>query len=75
MTRSTSRRIAVDTPTTPVPLGRWRRRQAAARLDQRGDIPGWVMITVMTITVASAVALMFAPAVTDYLRSALDQFK
>jgi hypothetical protein len=26
-----------------------------ARRDERGDIPGWVMITVMTVIIASAI--------------------
>jgi hypothetical protein len=45
-----------------------------ARRGERGDIAGWVMITVMTIMVAGAIMAMFTPAVTDYLQSALDQF-
>ena len=40
----------------------------------RGDVPGWVMITVMTIVLAGAIMAIFTPAVTDYLQSALDQF-
>jgi hypothetical protein len=46
-----------------------------ARRDEHGDIPGWVMITVMTITVASAIGVMFTGAVTSFLQSALAQFK
>ena len=41
---------------------------------ERGDIAGWVMITVMTIMLAGAIMAIFTPAVTDYLQSALDQF-
>jgi hypothetical protein len=41
---------------------------------ERGDIAGWVMITVMTIVLAGAIMAIFTPAVTDYLQSALDQF-
>ena len=43
-------------------------------LSERGDIAGWVMITVMTIMLAGAIMAIFTPAVTDYLQSALDQF-
>jgi hypothetical protein len=42
--------------------------------EERGDIAGWVMITVMTIMLAVAISAIFMPAVTDYLQSALDQF-
>lgn len=41
---------------------------------ERGDIAGWVMITVMTIMLAGAIMTIFTPAVTDYLQSALDNF-
>jgi|tagenome__1003787_1003787.scaffolds.fasta_scaffold19671049_3 hypothetical protein len=42
--------------------------------DERGDIAGWVMITVMTIMLAGAIMAIFTPAVTDYLQTALSQF-
>jgi hypothetical protein len=41
---------------------------------ERGDIAGWVMITVMTIMLAGAIMAIFTPAVTGFLQSALDQF-
>ena len=44
------------------------------RNSERGDIAGWVMITVMTIMLAGAIMAIFMPAVTDFLQSALDQF-
>jgi hypothetical protein len=49
-------------------------RQRRRPLDERGDIAGWVMITVMTIMLAGAIMAIFTPAVTEYLQSALDQF-
>jgi hypothetical protein len=59
-------------------LDRWRARLAGRcirpSLSERGDIAGWVMITVMTIMLAGAIMAIFTPAVTDYLQSALDQF-
>lgn len=49
-------------------------RCGAAARSERGDIAGWVMITVMTIMLAGAIMAIFMPAVTDFLQSALDQF-
>jgi hypothetical protein len=69
-------------PSQPVPAGRKKRqvdpralpRQTRRPFDERGDIAGWVMITVMTIMLAGAIMAIFTPAVTEYLESALDQF-
>jgi hypothetical protein len=46
----------------------WRTR------NERGDIPGWVMITVMTIVIASAILVIFQERVTTYLADTLDQY-
>jgi hypothetical protein len=46
-------------------------RQAHVR-DERGDVPGWVMITVMTIVVATAIIGIFQPWVTSFLSDTLD---
>jgi hypothetical protein len=54
--------------------GRLARRCIRPSPSERGDIAGWVMITVMTIMLAGAIMAIFTPAVTDYLQSALDQF-
>lgn len=43
--------------------------------DERGDIPGWVMITVMTIVIASALMVTFQDRVTGFLDEALSQMK
>jgi hypothetical protein len=43
--------------------------------DERGDIPGWVMITVMTIVIASALMVTFQDLVTGFLDEALSQMK
>ena len=48
--------------------------RARAR-DERGDIPGWVMITVMTIVIASALMVTFQDRVTEFLDEALSQMK
>lgn len=42
--------------------------------DERGDVPGWVMITVMTIIIASSILLIFQERVTSFLSDALDQY-
>ncbi len=41
---------------------------------ERGDIPGWVMITVMTIVIASAILVTFQNRVTVFLESTLNEF-
>lgn len=50
-----------------------RRGNQAKRRGERGDIPGWVMITVMTIVIASALMAAFQDRVVDFLNQALDQ--
>ncbi len=52
---------------------RWLRRRLRSR-DERGDVPGWVMITVMTIMVASALLLTFQGAVTGFLEETLREY-
>jgi hypothetical protein len=42
--------------------------------DERGDIPGWVMITVMTIVIASAIMVIFQDRVTSFLSSTLNDY-
>lgn len=42
--------------------------------DERGDVPGWVMITVMTIIIASSILLIFQQRVTTFLSDALNQY-
>ena len=42
--------------------------------DERGDVPGWVMITVMTIIIASSILLIFQTRVTTFLSDALNQY-
>jgi type VI protein secretion system component VasF len=47
------------------PSGRWRR-------DERGDVPGWVMIVVMTAAIVVALTAIAREQLSDMLRSALD---
>jgi hypothetical protein len=50
-------------------LRRWQHRP-----DDRGDVPGWVMITVMTIIIASSILVIFQTRVTAFLNDALDKY-
>jgi hypothetical protein len=52
---------------------RWWHERRGQR-DERGDVPGWVMITVMTIVVASALLMMFQGAVTDFMQETLNEY-
>ena len=42
--------------------------------NERGDVPGWVMITVMTIVIASAILVIFQNRVTSFLSETLNQY-
>lgn len=48
-------------------------RGSEARNEQ-GDVPGWVMITVMTIIIASSILVIFQDRVTSFLNDALNQY-
>jgi hypothetical protein len=43
--------------------------------DERGDVPGWVMITVMTAGIVVALSAIAGPALSDMLSSALNKVK
>lgn len=43
--------------------------------DERGDVPGWVMITVMTAGLVVAITAVARPQLQSMLNSALDQVK
>ena len=43
--------------------------------DERGDVPGWVMITVMTAGLVVAITMVARPQLTSMLESALAQVK
>lgn len=45
-----------------------------AQRTERGDVPGWVMITVMTIIIASGILVIFQDRVTSFLNDALNQY-
>ena len=44
---------------------------SAAR-DDRGDVPGWVMITVMSAVLVVAILAVFRPQITDALSGIID---
>lgn len=49
---------------------------AAPRVrDERGDVPGWVMITVMTAGLVGAITMVAQPQLKSMLDSALGQVK
>lgn len=41
------------------------------RRDERGDVPGWVLITVMSAGIVVALAALAGPTLTEMLREAL----
>jgi hypothetical protein len=42
------------------------------RRDERGDVPGWVLVTVMTAGLVGALYSLAKPQLTDMLSSALN---
>lgn len=43
--------------------------------DERGDVPGWVMITVMTAGLVVAITAVAKPQLQSMLNAALDQVR
>jgi hypothetical protein len=43
--------------------------------DERGDVPGWVMITVMTAGLVVGITAIAGPALQDMVSSALNKVK
>jgi hypothetical protein len=48
-----------------------RLRKARATRGDRGDVPGWVLITVMTAGLVTGLWLVAQPALTSFFQSAL----
>lgn len=42
---------------------------------ERGDVPGWVMITLMSAVLVAALLALAGPALEDLFRSAINQVK
>ncbi|WP_249666138.1 hypothetical protein [Nocardioides faecalis] len=55
-------------------LGHGARRRLRRR-DQRGDVPGWVLVTVMTISIGVALWGVAQPQMVGILQSALNSVK
>lgn len=56
-------------------LIRWSARTVPRDRDDRGDVPGWVMITVMTAGLVVAITAVAAPQLQSMLTSALNSVK
>jgi len=48
------------------------RRRVAAGGSERGDVPGWVMITVMSAALVLAILIPFRETIVDAVQEALD---
>ncbi|KRC46407.1 MULTISPECIES: hypothetical protein [unclassified Nocardioides] len=59
---------------TPIDLLR-RRWRAPGQHDQRGDVPGWVLVTVMTIGLGVAIFGLARPQLLAILQSALNSVR
>lgn len=46
---------------------------AEARDDDRGDVPGWVMITLMSAVLVAGLLAIAGPALTDLFNQAISQ--
>jgi hypothetical protein len=53
----------------------WLALSAPRVRDERGDVPGWVMITVMTAGLVVAITAIARPQLQSMLSAALDQVK
>jgi hypothetical protein len=50
-------------------------RRLRARTSERGDVPGWVLITVMTAGLVAGLWAVAGPALEGMLRQALDSVR
>ena len=50
----------------------WLSAWLASGRGDRGDVPGWVMVTVMTAVLVVAILAVFRPQVTDALSGIID---
>jgi hypothetical protein len=53
----------------------WLTRRVHARSEERGDVPGWVLITVMTAGLVAGLWAVAGPALEGMLRQALDSVR
>lgn len=64
----------MHTPLTELLLRSWL-SAASPRRDERGDVPGWVMVTVMTIGLAIAIFTFAEEPLKGLLSAAFNQVK
>lgn len=50
-------------------------RRRSGEHDERGDVPGWVLVTIMTVGLIAAITAVAQPQLTSMLRSALNSVK
>ena len=50
----------------------WLRTRISGSDSDRGDVPGWVLITVMTAGLVTAIWLVAEPALKDFFTQAVD---
>lgn len=48
-----------------------RRRRRRRRPDERGDVPGWVLVTIMTVSIGMAIWTTAKPQLVGMLEAAL----
>jgi hypothetical protein len=58
--------------TMAVHLWQWLRRHLALVGDDRGDVPGWVLITLMTAGIVMALWIVAEPKLSSLLSAALN---
>jgi hypothetical protein len=56
-------------------LSAWWVTRRRARTEERGDVPGWVLITVMTAGLVAGLWAIAGPALEGMLRQALDSVR
>ncbi|KRB77007.1 hypothetical protein ASE01_09590 [Nocardioides sp. Root190] len=61
--------------TPPLQLLRLVLRRRRAQRDERGDVPGWVLITVMTISIGVGLWGVAQPQLVSILQSALNSVR
>jgi hypothetical protein len=49
--------------------------RAPRHRDARGDVPGWVMITVMTVGIVAALSTFVGPELIRLLKAAFDEVR
>jgi hydrogenase/urease accessory protein HupE len=66
-------RVQVAVLTTLLALGAWTARPR--RRDERGDVPGWVFVTIMSAGLVLAITAVAQPQLTGMVQRALNSVK